>query len=244
MARLFVDSGDLGEIRSALETGVISGVTTNPGILASAKVRNVIDHARQIREVMRRGHLSVEVTETGGYSSALYDAAEIHDRVQGVTVKVPLHPDWGLPLIRYLGDAGISVNATCLMTPMQCVLAEAAGAGYVSLFYNRMIDSYTLPGPTATIKEYLKSYSPEGARRMARADITKARGLLTTAKLICGSIRRPEDVTECIEAGADIVTIPYKHLGPVLEVKRHPKTDEAIREFDEKWRSAAKVPQS
>ncbi len=38
-------------------------------------------------------------------------------------------------------------------------------------------------------------------------------------QLIVGSIRKPSDVDEAIEAGADIMTIPYK-----------------IKEFDEAWK--------
>jgi transaldolase len=53
-----------------------------------------------------------------------------------------------------------------------------------------------------------------------------------TTKIIVGSIRKPEDVTEAAVAGAHIITIPYKIL---VQMPLHPKTEETIKEFDQAW---------
>lgn len=53
-----------------------------------------------------------------------------------------------------------------------------------------------------------------------------------STKIIVGSVRKPEDVTEAIVAGAHIVTIPYKILA---QMPSHWKTEETIKEFDQAW---------
>lgn len=232
---LFIDSADVAEIQAALETGVISGVTTNPSIMANARARDMKTQFHAIRKVFPAGHISVEVTHIDTYEEALADALALLDggdermfTVEPPTIKVPMHPEWGLKLIRELSSRHITINATCLMTRKQCLLAEAAGASYVSLFYNRMIDGN-------------KAWNPQGkyARFLAQDTITDTASQLKTAKLICGSIRAAGDVWECLCKGADIVTVPYKFLGEVLEGRLHPKTEEAIKEFDEKWKKVA-----
>jgi transaldolase len=51
-------------------------------------------------------------------------------------------------------------------------------------------------------------------------------------RIIVGSIRKPEDVTQAAVAGAHIITIPYKIL---MQMVYHPKTEQTIAEFDRCW---------
>ena len=51
-------------------------------------------------------------------------------------------------------------------------------------------------------------------------------------KLIVGSIRKPGDVEEAANAGAHIITIPYKIM---IAMPYHSKTEETIEEFDKAW---------
>ena len=53
-------------------------------------------------------------------------------------------------------------------------------------------------------------------------------------RLIVGSIRHLMDVTEALEAGAHVVTVPP----PILrKMVWHPRTVETIAEFNEAWRN-------
>lgn len=47
-----------------------------------------------------------------------------------------------LPVIRELSGRGFKVNATCGFSTSQLELAAQAGARFISLFYNRLIDYY------------------------------------------------------------------------------------------------------
>ena len=52
------------------------------------------------------------------------------------------------------------------------------------------------------------------------------------------SIRKPADVEEVVEAGADIVTIPFKIL---TQMPLHFRTEETIKEFDETWKKFSEL---
>jgi transaldolase len=58
---------------------------------------------------------------------------------RNINVKVPVGWD-ELAVIRELRRRGIRVNCTCCMSYNQAVMAAAAGANYVSLFYGRIRD--------------------------------------------------------------------------------------------------------
>jgi transaldolase len=96
----------------------------------------------------------------------------------------------------------------------QLFLAAKAGASYVSLFFNRARDAGL--DPEKTIQQILPVLERSGE-----------------ARLIVGSIRKPEDVEEIVSAGAHITTITPKVLNAM---PFHPKTEETIREFDDAWK--------
>src|SRR5262249_58118443 len=79
--KLFIDSGDIGEIKEAAAMGAIDGVTTNPSLLAKAGVPTKKAIA-QICEVVD-GPISAEVvaTDTAGILTEGRELAKIHKNV-------------------------------------------------------------------------------------------------------------------------------------------------------------------
>jgi transaldolase len=55
----------------------------------------------------------------------------------------------------------------------------------------------------------------------------------SSSEIIVGSIRQLMDVNRAMLAGAHIVTVPPKFLGPMA---RHPKTDEVVDQFVNEFR--------
>ena len=136
---LFIDSSDPKEIKDLFAWGVLSGVTTNPLIIA--KEAPDADLGERIREVLAVswGDVSVELTtetesemidESLGYHA--WDPARI-------TIKVPFS-ETGLRVLHQLVKRGIKTNVTCLMAMNQAYLAALAGATYVSIFSGRVRD--------------------------------------------------------------------------------------------------------
>jgi transaldolase len=209
----FLDSSDPAEIVDIFAWGVVSGVTTNPLILA--REPGSADLKQRIHDVVAAssGPVSVELlAETEG--AMMEEARDYHawapDRI---VIKVPFS-EAGLRVTRGLSKQGVPTNVTCLMSFNQAYLAALAGATYVSIFSGRVRDM---------------GYDVRPVIAETRAQLDRE-GL--SAKIIIGSVRHLMDVNEALFAGAHIVTVPPTILRKMLS---NPKTDEAIREFNTAW---------
>lgn len=213
---IFLDTASVKEIKEILPWGIITGVTTNQKIFLSEKGVKFEDRVHEILSLVD-GPLSVELTKTNCTLEDLLDEAREYAswNPKNVVIKVPMYPDgMGMKIVSKLKEENIKTNMTVLVNTNQILLAAKAGATYASLFFNRAKDAGI--DPVRVIQES-KRVIEEG-------------GLDT--RIIVGSIRRPEDVTEAAVAGAHVITISYKIL---LQMIYHPKTEETIAEFDRCW---------
>src|SRR5262249_56536992 len=85
--KLFIDTGNIGEIQRLCDIGIIDGVTTNPTLLAK-EPGDYRDNLKRICGIVR-GPVSGEVTATefAGMIQQGHDIAKID---QHMVVKVPL----------------------------------------------------------------------------------------------------------------------------------------------------------
>jgi transaldolase len=214
--QLFLDTANVEEVRTAAGWGVISGVTTNPSLVAK--------EGKDFREVVKeicaivKGPTSAEVTvmET---EAMIRQAKEISQWDNHVVIKLPLTEN-GIAACKELSAAGIKTNVTLCFSVNQAILAANAGATYVSPFVGRLDD----------IKE-------DGMALVA--DIRKAYDNYDyKTKLLAASIRSAEHARKAALVGADAATVPFKVL---REMFRHPLTDAGIEKFAADW---AKMPPS
>jgi transaldolase len=214
----FVDSSDPKEIRDIFAWGVVSGVTTNPLILAREAGSD--DLEQRIRAVVAasEGPVSVELT-TEDEAAMLEEASRYRAWAkERICIKVPFS-EVGLRVTHGLRQQGGKVNVTCLMSFNQAYLAALAGATYVSIFSGRVRDmGYDVRPVIAQTREQLDR---EGL----------------DARIIVGSVRHFMDVNEALAAGAHIVTVPPAILRKMLH---NPKTEETIREFNAAWFNRAR----
>ncbi len=143
--KIFVDSANLLEIEEALDRGFPAGITTNPSILAKEEKGDFREHIKKIIELVQRyGYdipLSVEVfsTKREEMITQAEDFVGHFGHYRNINVKIPVGWD-ELAVIRELRSRNIRVNCTCCMSYNQAVMAAAAGANYVSIFYGRIRD--------------------------------------------------------------------------------------------------------
>src|ERR1700733_10722629 len=115
---LFIDSSDPKEIKDLYAWGVLSGVTTNPLIIA--REAPDADLGERIREIIAvsTGDVSVELT-TETEKEMIEESAVYHawdkDRI---TIKVPFS-EIGLRVLHRLVKQGVKTNVTCLMAMNQ-----------------------------------------------------------------------------------------------------------------------------
>jgi transaldolase len=216
---IFIDSSDPKEIADLFAWGCISGVTTNPLIVA--KEQPNADLGDVIRDVLKAswGDVSVELT-TETENEMIAEAAVYHAwDPKRITIKVPFS-EIGLRVLHRLTKNGVKTNVTCLMAMNQAYLAALSGATYVSIFSGRVRDMGYDVRPVI-----------EGTR-----NVLDREGL--ASKIIVGSMRHMMDVNEALEAGAHVPTI----TPPILrKMVWHPRTIETINEFNTAWKNRGKT---
>jgi transaldolase len=212
--KLFIDSGDVGEIREAVAMGVIDGVTTNPSLLSKGglSTRRAIE---QICEIVD-GPVSAEVlaTQTDRILAEGRELAAIHPNV---VVKVPLIVD-GLKAVRVFAQEKVKTNVTLCFSSTQALLAAKAGATFVSPFIGRLDD-----------------LSEEGMQLIEQI-VTIFNNYAFETEVLVASVRHPVHVVQAAMIGADICTIPFKVIAQLI---KHPMTDIGLERFLE---DAKKIP--
>ena len=211
--KIFIDTANIDEIRSAGELGVICGVTTNPSLIAKEgrKFEDVITEITSIVD----GPISAEVVapDAEGMIREAKQLAAIH---KNIVIKIPITAE-GLKAVKQLTALGIRTNVTLIFSPAQALLAAKAGASFVSPFIGRLDD----------ISDNGISVIEDIARIFALHSIK--------TEIIAASIRGPQDVTDAAKCGAHIATIPYK---VILQMIKHPLTDIGIQKFMADWQNA------
>jgi len=212
--KIFIDSGDIAEIREAQAMGVIDGVTTNPSLLVKAG-RPTKEVIREICEAVD-GPVSAEViaTDVTGMLREAHELAQIHPNV---VVKIPLIAD-GLKAVKVLTSEQIRTNVTLCFSAPQALLAAKAGATYVSPFVGRVDD---VGGEGMELIEQIVSiynnYEFE-------------------TQVLTASVRHPGHVIQAALLGAHVATVPLK---VILQLLKHPLTDIGLAKFLE---DAKKIP--
>lgn len=214
--KIFIDSADIGEIREAAAMGAIDGVTTNPSLLAKAKV-SMEKAIEQICEVVD-GPISAEVisTDTQGILDEGHRLAAIH---KNIVVKVPLILD-GLKAVRQFTDEGIKTNVTLCFSATQALLAAKAGASYISPFVGRLDDL------------------SEVGMDLIEKIVTIYGNYDFQTEVLVASVRHPVHVMEAALLGAHVCTIPFK---VIPQLAKHPMTDRGLEQF---LKDAKDIPKS
>lgn len=210
--KVFLDSARLGEIEAAIGRGCVAGVTTNPTFLLEEAGHRPLTHLRRVVALLRPSRLPLSVQVMTSVPNEMVAQAEvIRDELDydGVVVKVPCGWD-ELAAVAELARRGIAVNGTACMSATQALMAAAAGARYVTLFYGKMSDAGIDAG--AVVEDVARALS----------------GPAPLCELVVASIRRTYDVHECLRRGAHAVTVAFRLLPGLCD---HPKTAEAVRGF-------------
>lgn len=214
LMQLFLDTGDLNEVRQAAAWGIVDGVTTNPTLIAKSG-KGFKETVLAICDAVPGGAISAEVVATD-YDSMLKEALEISSWHEQIVVKVPLIEP-GIRLVRTLSDRGIRTNVTLVFSVGQALLAAKAGATYISNFVGRVDD-----------------LSDDGMEAVADSvDMVNTYGF--ESQILVASVRHPLHVTRSIQVGAHVATMPFKVMQALFG---HPLTDIGLKRFLDDWNQA------
>lgn len=208
--KFFIDTANLAQIKEANDLGILDGVTTNPTLMAKEGIKGyeaVTNHYKTICEMVD-GDISAEVVSTD-FDSIVAEGKKLHAIHPNIVVKVPMIKE-GVKAIKWFTDNGIRTNCTLIFSAGQAILAAKAGAAYVSPFIGR-IDDTGWDG-LELIHQLRQIFSIQGYK----------------TEILAASIRYPNHIIKCAEAGADIVTCP---LDSILGLLKHPLTDSGLAKF-------------
>lgn len=212
--KFFIDTANVDEIRKANDMGVISGVTTNPSLIAKEgrDFNEVIKEITSIVDGPISGEVKATTVDAEGMIAEGREIAKIH---KNMVVKIPMTAE-GLKAVKVLSKEGIKTNVTLIFSANQALLAAEAGATYVSPFVGRLDD--------------INEVGVELIRQIAEIfDIYDYK-----TEIISASIRNPIHVTDSALAGAHIATVPFK---VIEQMTKHPLTDQGIEKFQKDYKA-------
>jgi transaldolase len=210
--RIFLDTANIEHIRQAAKLGLISGVTTNPSLVAKEGSSNLKSRILEICSLVD-GSVSVEVLSLD-VEGMLKEARELAAWHKNVTVKIPVS-EAGYETVSVLSRENIKTNLTLCFSPTQTLLGARAGATYVSPFVGRLDDiGHRGMDVVSETVEIFTKYNLK-------------------TQVIAASIRHPLHVIEAAKAGSHIATVPYDIL---MKMMKHPLTDIGIARFIEDWK--------
>ena len=212
--QFFLDTGNVDEIRQALEWGILDGVTTNPTLIAKTG-RPFLEVAKEILQLVD-GPVSLE-TVSRDAKGMVEEGRKLAELGDNVVVKIPMTPE-GMIAVQELESEGIPTNVTLVFSPTQALVAAKAGATFVSPFVGR-VDDISSEGMKLIrdIKTIFDNYDYD-------------------TQIIVASVRHPMHVLEAALIGADICTMPFEVMKKLFQ---HPLTDKGIELFLKDWE---KVP--
>ncbi len=213
MAKIFLDTADVEEIRAAAGWGVLDGVTTNPTLMMRAGTADLRTNTLQIVEIVQ-GPVSAEVVSTDAAGMAA-EAKDILSWSEHVFVKIPATAE-GLKAMKTISAwPNGRINATLIFSPLQAYMAARAGASYASVFVGRMDDA-GLDG-MEVVRQTRVIFDNYGF----------------DCQVLAASIRHPAHVLDALLAGADIITMPF---GVLKKMITSPFTDVGLERFLADWR--------
>ncbi len=210
--KFYIDSAIISEVSEIASWGILSGVTTNPTLIAQAG-QDFKETIIKICEIAK-GPVSAEVTAEN-YEEMIEQGKEFANWHELVVVKLPCSIN-GLKACKYLSNQGIPTNLTLCFSVNQALLCARAGAKYVSPFIGRLEDINQ--NGLNLIDSIRKVFDIHNLK----------------TEIISASIRTPQHITESARLGANIATIPYKLFASLI---KHPLTDSGIDKFMQDWKN-------
>ena len=132
--KLFIDTANLNHINELVTYNIISGVTTNPSLMAKEGINGKENCHKRYIDICQlvNGPVSAEVISTD-YKGMLEEAYELSALNPNIVIKIPMIKE-GIKAIYELNKNGIKTNCTLIFSASQALIAAKAGATFVSPF--------------------------------------------------------------------------------------------------------------
>jgi transaldolase len=203
--QLYADGADKAGILELYAKPYIKGLTTNPSLMKKAGIKDYEAFAKDILQSVTAKPISLEVF-TDDLTEMSRQALKINSWGANVYTKIPITNSKGdscLPLIKELGQQGVKLNVTALLTLHQVRgVAEhlnPAVPSVVSVFAGRIADTGVDPVPLMRACGALLYNQPK-------------------AELLWASTREVLNIFQAEDCGCAIITVPHDILGKAAKM--------------------------
>ncbi|PAW65478.1 MAG: transaldolase [Opitutia bacterium Tous-C1TDCM] len=203
--QLYADGADKAGILELYGKSYIKGLTTNPSLMKKAGIKDYEAFAKDVLQTVTAKPISLEVF-TDDLVEMKRQALKINSWAPNVYTKIPItnaRGDSCLPLIKELGQQGVKLNVTALLTLQQVAGVAAAlnpaVPAVVSVFAGRIADTGVDPVPMI---------------RACGALLTE----LPKAELLWASTREVLNLFQAQDAGCAIITVPHDILAKAAKM--------------------------
>ena len=191
--KVYSDGAVLETMLKDLNSGLVSGFTTNPSLMKKAGITSYVGFAKEVLKDIKEFPVSFEVF-ADDIETMEKEAEKIASLGENVYVKIPVTNSKGestVDLMKRLATKGVKINATAIFTLEQ--VREVVGAlkagtpGIVSVFAGRIADTGVDPVPI--MKEALSICRQKDG-----------------VELLWASPRETYNIYQADELGVDIIT--------------------------------------
>lgn len=212
---LYLDTANVETVRHMAHIWPLTGVTTNPSIVAAAK-ESIWELLPRLQDALGESGKLFAQTLSRDAAGMVAEAKRLSNAAPGIIVKIPVTPE-GLAAIKLLQQEGIPTLGTAVYSASQGLLAALAGAQYVAPYVNR-IDAQGGDG-IRTVKELhtlLKLHAPH-------------------SKVLAASFKTPRQALDCLLVGCEAITLPPDIAQQMLGT---PAVESAVEKFEQDWNNA------
>mgnify|MGYP001611185767 CR=1 FL=1 len=208
--KIFLDTCNVESVRNAADTGLISGVTTNPTLAQKAGRADYRKMLAQMCDIIGLESVSAQVKEDQTAENMFLEGIELESICRGkIAVKLPMNPH-GLTAAKLLRrKKGINTNITLVFRPSQALLAMNAGADFVSYFMGRQEAKLKEKwGEDQKAPSGTKSYAESQIQRDLERMVNYKERYRFGSQILAASIRNVEHVELAADCGVDAVSVP------------------------------------
>lgn len=211
---LMFDTANLEDIRHYIGVFSIVGITSNPSILKKEGKLELIDHFKEIQDIIGNNRsLHIQVT-TDKSEKMIGEAYRIVEKLgKDVYIKIPVNEE-GLKAIKQLKNEDFNITATAIYTMAQGDYAIMAGADYIAPYFNRMEN--TNIDPDRVISHFAKVIQSGNYQ----------------TKILAASFKNIGQVMRAFESGAHCATVDPALLSNSLKM---PSIESAVVDFKKDW---------
>jgi transaldolase len=212
---IWLDTTNPETIQQAVRLGILTGITTNPSLIASSQkeMSPLLESLLELQE----GPVTVQVVAEDA-NEMVQQGQALYSFSNRIIVKVPMTRN-GLEAIHQLASQGIPTMATVIFHSRQALMAALAGAYYVAPYLSRI------------------EAGGEDPRKMLTTTLEMFHNYRLQTKVLGASLTSVEQVVKCAELGIYGITVKDKLFEKLIE--DHPLTLEGVDKFAEDWKSVS-----